>query len=110
MLENMTKNGFAKPKLFRQPFKNQENSVMDQTLRNNLIERFIVPNAIYEGEVLSIRTSERSSSNKMSSIKVRLTKFIALAHSGKHLYQPLKAHGHLYEKGGYSEREAADIG
>ena len=41
----------------------------------------------------------------MKSIRVKLHKFKALAHSGKNLYQPYAKHGYLYEDGGYSERE-----
>ena len=73
-----------------------------------MIERFIVPNSILEATVVSVRTSERNP-NKMSSIKVRITGFRALAHSSKHLYQPYKRHAYLYENGGYSEKDPVDF-
>ena len=41
----------------------------------------------------------------MQRIEIKLLKFKALAHSGKQLYQPYARHSHLYEDGGYSQRE-----
>ena len=57
---------------------------------------------------MKVTTSERNP-RKMSSLKVQLTGFRALAHSSKHLYQPFKRHAHLYEDGGYSEKDAVAL-
>ena len=76
--------------------------------RNQLIEKFIVPNAIVEAKVAKMRLSERNP-RKMQSLKLNIVAVRALAHSGKHLYQPFKHHAYLYEDGGYSEREAVKI-
>lgn len=76
--------------------------------RRQLIERFIVPNSILEATLLSVKVSERDP-RKMNSLKVKITGVRALAHSSKHLYQPFKRHSHLYEDGGYSERDAVKI-
>ena len=68
------------PKLFR--VTDQVSSVRASFDRRELIERFIVPNAIVEAKVANIRTSERNP-RKMHSIKVHITGLRALAHSGK---------------------------
>ncbi len=84
---------------------------MTKKAHNELVERYIIPNSILEGSLLSceLQTPERmDGQSKMRSIKVKLQKFKCLAHSGKNLYQPYERHGYLYEDGGYSEREAIE--
>ena len=70
------------PKLFRV---SESSGIRPSFDRSELVERFIVPNAIVEAKVASVRTSERNP-RKMHAIKVHITGIRALAHSGKHLY------------------------
>ena len=101
-------NGFAKHKLFRSLSNAGNSAIRPSYDRIKLIERFIIPNAILEATLISVKTSDRNPS-KMQSLKVQITGLRALAHSGKKLYQPYKNHAHLYEEGGYSERDPVRI-
>ena len=104
ILASLSANNFAKPKLFRQNTYSSS-SYSDQ---RRLIERFIIPNSILEGTLVSVKTSERNP-RKMHSLKVRLTGFRALAHSGKQLYQPYKRHSYLYDNGGFRGKDPVSI-
>ena len=109
ILKNIQENQFAQPKLFRKAAQNKLKNVNKS--HNELIERYIVPNSVLEGQLISfelLNESKQEGQNKMQSIRVKLQKFKALAHSGKHLYQPYSRHGYLYEDGGYSQRESIE--
>ena len=66
---------------------------------SELCDQLIPPNSIVEAKVTKVHYSE-GSNNKITTIETKLTNYKAMAHSGKHLYQPYKRHASLYEDGG----------